>query len=78
MLVPDDGQYKLCLGKSTGGPQRWRVAKLTVTDKLKINNPMLLLSSTDGPLSRYMHVFGIMQNIQEKFRSGIMHGFMSL
>ena len=51
----------------------WRLAKLTVSDKLKINYLILLLSSTDGPLLRYMHVFRSMQNIQEKFVNGILH-----
>ena len=36
--------------------ERWRVAKLTVTDKLKIND---LMSSMDGPLLRYMYLFRI-------------------
>ena len=50
----------------------WRLAKLTIINKLKINYLILLLSSTDGPLLRYMHEFRIMQNVQEKFVSGIM------
>ena len=51
----------------------WRVDKLTVINKLKINYLMLLLSSTDGPLLRYMRVFRIMQNAQVKFVSGIFY-----
>ena len=42
----------------------WRGDKLTVIDKLKINDLILLLSSMDGPLLRYMRVFRIMQNVQ--------------
>ena len=49
----------------------WRVAKLTVAHKLKTIDLILLLSSTDGRLLRYMHVFRIMQNGQEKFVSGV-------
>ena len=44
-------------------------ATLTVTDKLKINL-IFLLSSKEGPLQRYMHVFWIMHKVQEKFVSG--------
>ena len=36
--------------------ETWRVDKLTVIDKLKINDLILLLSGTNGPLLRYMHV----------------------
>ena len=51
----------------------WRLAKLALMDKLKINYLILLLSSTDGPLLRYMYVFRIMQNVQENFVSGILY-----
>ena len=51
-----------------------RIAKQIVRDKLKINDLNLLLSSMDGPLLRYMHVFRIMQNVQERFVSGIFSG----
>ena len=47
--------------------------KLNVIDKLKVNDLMLLLSSTGEPLLRCMHVFRIMQNVQEKFVSGIFY-----
>ena len=47
--------------------------KLTIIDKLKINDLILLLSSTDGPLLRYMHVFRIMQNVQVKLVNGIFY-----
>ena len=53
--------------------EEWRLAKLTVIDKLKISDLILLLSSTDGPLLRYMRVFRIMQNVQVKFVSGILY-----
>ena len=43
--------------------EEWRVPKLTVIDKLKINDLILLLSSTDGPFLMYMHVFRIIQNV---------------
>ena len=49
------------------------LAKLTVTDELKMNNLTLPLSGMDGPLLRYMQVFRIMQNVQDKFVSGILH-----
>ena len=52
--------------------EEWRVAKLTVTNKPKINYLMLLLSSMDGPLLKYIHVFRIMQTVQEKFVSKIL------
>ena len=39
---------------------------------------ILLLSSTDGPLLRYVHVFRIWQNVQEKFVSGILYLFIIL
>ena len=41
-------------------------------DKLNITDLILLVSSTDRPLLRCMHVFKIMQNVQEKFVSGIL------
>ena len=63
----------LSLGRSTGGPQRWRVAKVTVTHKLKVNGLMLLLSSMDGLLLRDMHVFRSMESVHEQFVSGILH-----
>ena len=73
----------LLLARSRAVIETWRVDKLTVINKLKINVLMLLLSSTDGPLLRYMHVFRIMQNVQVKFvgLSGIFYvplsgGFM--
>ena len=53
--------------------EEWRLAKLTVIDKLKIDDLILLLSSTDGPLHPYMDVFQIIQNVQEKFVSGILY-----
>ena len=40
--------------------------------KLRIDVLILLLSSTDGSLLRYMYVFRIMLNVQEKFVSGIL------
>ena len=57
--------------------QRWQVAKLSVTDKLTINDLILLFSSRDGPLLRYMHVFRITQNVQEKFLSETLHVLIS-
>ena len=45
--------------------EEWRLAKQTVSDKLQINDLLLLLSTTDG--LRNIHVFRIMQNVQEKF-----------
>ena len=47
--------------------------KLTVTVKLQINDVILLLSSTDGPLLWYMHVYRIRLNVQERFVSGILY-----
>ena len=52
--------------------ETWRADKLTVINKLKVNDLILLLSSTNGPLLSYMHVFRIMQSVQEKFVSGIL------
>ena len=49
---------------------------LTITDKLKIND-LIILSSTYGHSLRYMHVFRIMQNVQEKFVSGRLHVLIS-
>ena len=46
---------------------------MTVTDRLRINDLILLLSNTDRPLLRYMHVFRILQNVLEKFVSEILH-----
>ena len=43
-----------------------RLAKLMVSDKLKINDLILLLLSKDGPLLRYMHVFKIMHLMLRK------------
>ena len=44
--------------------ERWPVAKVTVTEELKITDLILLLTSTHGLryLLRYMHVLRIMQN----------------
>ena len=33
----------------------------------------MLLLRTAGPLLRYMHGFWVMQNVEEKFVSGILH-----
>ena len=63
----------LLLAVSRAVIETWQVNTLTVIDKLKINDLILLLSGMDGPLLRYMHVFRIMQNVQEKFVSGIFY-----
>ena len=53
--------------------ETWWGDKLTVIGKLEINDLILLLPSTDGPLVRYLHVFRIMQNVQERFEGGIFY-----
>ena len=58
--------------------ETWRADQLTVIDKLKINDLILLLSSMDGLLLRYMHVFRIVQNVQEKFASGIFYVLINM
>ena len=52
--------------------EEWWVGKLTITNKLKINDLISLLSSKDEPLLTYMHVFRIMQNVEEQFVSGML------
>ena len=58
--------------------ERRRVTKNTAIDKLKTKDLLLLLSNTDGPLLRYMPIFRIMQNVQEKFVSGILHVLINM
>ena len=50
----------LLLALSRAVMEGCRLAKLAVTNKLKINDLILLLSSKDGPLLRYMHGFKIL------------------
>ena len=64
----------LLLARSRAVIKTWRVDKLTVINKLKINDLILLLSSTNGTFLRYMRVFRIIkQNVHVKCLGGIFY-----